>query len=226
MGVESSTARRLAMSADYLLLALLWTAYCAVHSALISIRVTGFFKRMLGAGYRFYRLAFNVFSIVTFVPLIMYSRSSHLQNPPLFTWGGRWRALQYGLAAPAALLILSGARRYNLRQFLGIEQIRGATNSGENFETGGVLGLTRHPWYLAVFILIWVSDLNFAAITINVVLSVYLVIGTLLEERKLVLEFGDSYRRYQEQVSMFIPIKWLRRKVVRRRSSVVGKNNS
>jgi protein-S-isoprenylcysteine O-methyltransferase Ste14 len=40
------------------------------------------------------------------------------------------------------------------------------------------------------------------------VLSAYLVIGTLLEERKLVLEFGDKYREYQRQVSMFIPLKW------------------
>jgi protein-S-isoprenylcysteine O-methyltransferase Ste14 len=39
------------------------------------------------------------------------------------------------------------------------------------------------------------------------------VIGTLLEERKLVLEFGDKYKEYQRQVSMFIPLKWLREKL-------------
>jgi protein-S-isoprenylcysteine O-methyltransferase Ste14 len=35
------------------------------------------------------------------------------------------------------------------------------------------------------------------------------VIGTFLEEQKLVLEFGDQYKVYQRQVSMFIPLKWL-----------------
>jgi beta-lactamase class D len=44
---------------------------------------------------------------------------------------------------------------------------------------------------------------------VNLVLSAYLVIGTLLEERKLMLEFGKEYRDYQGRVSMFLPIKWL-----------------
>jgi protein-S-isoprenylcysteine O-methyltransferase Ste14 len=99
-------------------------------------------------------------------------------------------------------------------QFLGIQQIRkdsarsAMTASGDLDDTG-VLGLVRHPWYLAVFIFLWTSDLNVAAITVNLVLSAYLIVGTLLEERKLVIEFGEEYRRYQGRVSMFIPLKWL-----------------
>jgi hypothetical protein len=53
------------------------------------------------------------------------------------------------------------------------------------------------------------SELNAAAITVQVVLSAYLIVGTRLEKRKLVIEFGDEYRRYQDRVSMFIPLKWL-----------------
>ena len=34
-----------------------------------------------------------------------------------------------------------------------------------------------------------------------------------LEERKLVAEYGDEYREYQKQVSMFIPYKWLKSKI-------------
>ena len=40
----------------------------------------------------------------------------------------------------------------------------------------------RHPWYLAVFILIWTHYFNLAEMIINLVLSAYLLIGTLLEE--------------------------------------------
>jgi protein-S-isoprenylcysteine O-methyltransferase Ste14 len=80
--------------------------------------------------------------------------------------------------------------------------IEAMTESGE-LDSSGILGIMRHPWYLAVFILIWAHDFNLAGMIINLVLSAYLLVGTLLEERKLVLEFGEPYKLYQRQVSMF-----------------------
>jgi len=203
---------------DYILLSLLWIAYCIVHSALISITVTNFLKRALGDKYRFYRLFFNSFSVGTLVPLLMYTYSVERKIELLFTWEGYMRILQYCLIALAAILVTTGARHYSMPQFLGMQQIlrkrsgNAMTESGE-FDLSGVLGVVRHPWYVAVFILLWASNLNRTGIIINLILSAYLVIGTFLEERKLVLEFGDKYKVYQRQVSMFIPLKWLRSKL-------------
>ena len=200
---------------DYILLSLLWIGYCVVHSALISITVTDFLERALGDKYRFYRLFFNILSVGTLVPLLMYSNSARWKTELLFTWEGHLRIIQYCLIALAAILVLTGARHYSMLQFLGIRQILHARSGGAMTESGvfdssGVLGVVRHPWYLAVFILLWAKDLNLTGITINLVLSAYLVIGTLLEERKLVFKCGEKYELYQGQVSMFIPLKWLR----------------
>ncbi len=201
---------------SYMLLSLLWIAWCVMHSALISIKVTDLIKHIMGDKYRFYRLLFNTFSVVTFVPLLIYSR--HLRTEPLFTWVGYMRILQYCLIILAAVLLLMGARHYSILQFLGIQQILrkkfgvSLTGSGE-FDSSGILSMVRHPWYLAVIILLWARDLDPVRIIYNAVLSAYLLIGTLLEERKLVLEFGDKYKLYQDQVSMFIPLKWLRAKL-------------
>jgi len=205
---------------DYLLLYLLWIAYCVVHSALISTTVTNFLKRALGKKYRFYRLFFNTFSVGTLVPLLIYSHSARWNAELLFTWEGYMRIIQYCLIALAAILVATGARHYSMPQFLGIQQIlrkksgNAMTESGQ-FDSSGVLGIMRHPWYVAVFILLWASDQNRTGIIINLILSAYLVIGTLLEERKLVLEFGDCYRQYQDKVSMFIPVKWVKAKLHR-----------
>jgi len=199
---------------NYILLSLLWMAYCVVHSALISITVTDFLKRALGNQYRFYRLFFNIFSVGTLVPLLMYSYPGHWKTELLFTWEGL-RILQYGMIALGAILLLTGACHYSLFQFLGIKQIlqersgSAMTASGE-FDSRGVLGLIRHPWYSGVFLLLWASDITLRGLIINLILSAYLVIGTFLEERKLVLDFGDKYKTYQRQVSMFIPLKWMR----------------
>jgi methanethiol S-methyltransferase len=206
------------MKSDYIVLVLWWAAYCVVHSLLISMRATRFFQRVLENKYCFYRILFNFFSVATLVPLLLYSMSPRFRGSVLFTWNGNWRIARYSLALLAAVLIISGARHYSMSGFIGIQQIRnrrmaGAMTQGGDFDSSGVLGLTRHPWYLAVFVLLWAGNLNVGAVIINAILSAYLIIGTLLEERKLVLEFGDRYREYQRNVSMFIPMKWLKSKI-------------
>jgi methanethiol S-methyltransferase len=202
------------MISDHLLLAFLWILYCAVHSALISISLTRWIKTMLAGRYRFYRLFFNIISLITLIPLVMYSHSARFRSELLFAWDGPWGIVRYCLLGLGVVLFVTGARHYSMLQFLGVQQIRkesagGAMTSSGSFDDSGVLGLTRHPWYVAVFLFLWTSDLNAAAITINLVLSTYLIVGTLLEERKLVIEFGEEYRSYQDRVSMFIPLKWL-----------------
>jgi methanethiol S-methyltransferase len=209
------------MKSDYVELALWWAVYCAVHSLLISIRAARFFQRALGSRYCYYRILFNLFSVATLIPLLLYSNLPRFQGPVLFDWSGNWRFVRYSLALLAAALIISGARHYSLSRFIGIQQIRknrisGAMTQSGDFDSSGVLSLTRHPWYVAVFLLLWIGKWNVGAVVINVVLSGYLVIGTLLEERKLVLEFGDRYREYQRKVSMFIPrigASWDRRRL-------------
>ncbi len=46
----------------------------------------------------------------------------------------------------------------------------------------------------------------------NGFITLYFVIGALFEEQKMVEEFGQEYLEYQSKVSMFIPIKWLKKK--------------
>jgi protein-S-isoprenylcysteine O-methyltransferase Ste14 len=196
----------------YLFLALAWTAYGVVHSAMISETATTFLERRLGASFRFYRLFFNVVSLVLFVPVAWYSRS--LEGEPVVRWEGAWRAARYALVLVGFLLLVAGGRHYSLRRFVGISQLQrrspGGLGTGGGIDSSGVLGLVRHPWYTAVLLLLWARDLDVARLVASGVLSAYVVVGTLLEERKLVHEFGDGYRAYQERVSMFVPLKWLR----------------
>jgi protein-S-isoprenylcysteine O-methyltransferase Ste14 len=62
-------------------------------------------------------------------------------------------------------------------------------------------------------LIIWARDLGLTALVVNIVLSLYLVIGAFLEERKLIKEFGDDYRHYQNRVSMLFPWKWIKNKM-------------
>jgi methanethiol S-methyltransferase len=195
----------------YLLLALAWAAYGAIHSAMISETATGFLKRCVGGAFRFYRLFFNVVAAVLLVPVVSYSMS--LRRALVVRWDGPWLVVRYTLVAVGVLLFVTGGRHYRLGQFIGISQLRGTPTgglaTGGGIDSSGVLGVIRHPWYAGLVLLLWARDLDIAGLVVSSVLTVYIVVGTLLEERKLVHEFGDVYRSYQRRVSMFVPIKWL-----------------
>lgn len=116
------------------------------------------------------------------------------------------------------VLAYLGGRHYNAAQFLGFTQIsqgelnRAITQSG-NLDTTGILSIVRHPWYLALLLLIWSMPLDISMLVVNVIFTTYLFFGAALEERKLIIEFGDQYRDYQRRVSMIFPVKWLRNRI-------------
>jgi protein-S-isoprenylcysteine O-methyltransferase Ste14 len=211
--IETSSLVRLAAA---------WAGYGALHSAMISRSVTRSLSARLGDAWRFYRLFFNGVALATLVPLVLYSRS--LVGPPFFRWQGLLLGVRYGLIACGGLLFIAGGRHYSLRQFIGISQLRGARSGGlthgGGIDSTGVLGVVRHPWYSGLVLLLWAQDLDAVRVVTSAVLTAYVVVGTFLEERKLVDEFGETYARYQAQVSMFVPLKWLRARAGRLRPAV------
>jgi len=201
---------------EYLTLSLLVIAWCVLHSAMISTSVTDYLKKRFGSGFRFYRLFFNLTAILTLIPVALFANS--IRTQAIFSWSGYLLAGQILLLAVAVLLFVLGGPHYDVRQLLGIEQIKegtaskAITDTGE-IDTSGVLGITRHPWYLATILLIWARQMDVSVIFVNVILTAYLIAGTFLEERKLIREFGDKYLTYQKSVSMLIPFKWLGSKI-------------
>ena len=193
---------------ELVILALLWAGWCALHSLLISLKVVEALRAKLGDRYRFYRLFFNIASVLTLIPVLWYG--STLRGPVLFHWAGPSRVFQVLLIAVSLALFYAGARHYDTGQLLGLRQIRehgsskGLTDTG-GLDTRGILGVVRHPWYTAAMLIIWARPLDASVLVTNVVLTAYLIIGTRLEEAKLIHEFGDSYRDYQRKVPMFWP---------------------
>jgi protein-S-isoprenylcysteine O-methyltransferase Ste14 len=80
-------------------------------------------------------------------------------------------------------------------------------------DTSGVLNLVRHPWYTGGILIIWARPLDASAILTNLVLTGYFLVGTRLEERKLTAQFGQAYTDYRQRVSMFLPLKWMERRM-------------
>jgi len=72
---------------------------------------------------------------------------------------------------------------------------------------------SRHPLYLFVIILFWACPvLTPDRLLFNILWSIWIVIGTFLEDRDLHREFGSPYREYSSHVPMLIPYGNLRNK--------------
>ena len=200
---------------EYLKLSLLWVLWCFFHSFLISPSVTIYFQKLFKNKFRFYRVFYNLFSVLSLIFIYLYKTS--FTEEILWSWDGTFLYIQIILFLLSVFLMIAGAKLFDIKLFFGIRQILIKNSSLSLNVTGkleikGILKYTRHPWYLATFLLIWVSfqDLALSRVIINMILTIYLIIGTILEERKLVLEFGDDYTGYQKRVSMFVPFRFYR----------------
>jgi len=193
---------------EYVWLAVLWTVWCLLHSVLASLRAGSFVQSHFPGKSRYYRLAYNMIAVVTLIPVLAYSFS--ISGPVFLQWQGAWVVLQIAMIGGGLLLFLAPMKHYDMSRFMGWRQISDgdmhhSLSKDDKLDTTGILGCIRHPWYTGAILLIWARDLDMAALLVNVIVTAYFLIGARLEERKLVLEMGDEYQRYQQRVGMFIP---------------------
>jgi len=195
---------------DKFQLAILWILWCSLHSLLIS---SFFLARMRGLWQEkiaYYRLTYNAFSLFTLIPVVFYQQL--LAEKIIFSWSGSWLVLKFGMYLASFILFYAGYRVFDLRYVLGIKQIdemrQGRNTEPMEFNTTGILEYVRHPWYSVAILLVWafgpISDVSLVS---KIILTAYIIIGTFLEENKLIRELGEPYLEYRKRVPMFIPWK-------------------
>jgi methanethiol S-methyltransferase len=194
---------------EYVYEALLWIGYCALHSYLISIRFTNWIIRLLGKFYAFYRLFYILISLALLIPLIQLT--NQMDTKVIITYEYPFSVLRSLLTYGALLMFfIAFFFNYDSLSFFGIRQIlrfgkAKAADAPAEIKRKGLLGIMRHPMYFALILYLWSQTFRVVDIVNNTVLTIYVIIGTILEEKKLVLEFGDAYVKYQQEVPMIIP---------------------
>ena len=77
----------------------------------------------------------------------------------------------------------------------------------EPLTTRGVNSYVRHPLYTAMFLVFWGRAFDEAALMTALWATLYLVIGTRFEERKLLQIYGEDYALYSAAVPRFFPVR-------------------
>ncbi len=191
------------------LLASAWILYAAIHSILASNACKSWFQMHFPEGFRAYRLTFNLGSILLLIPPLWL----------LFTYPGeplwQWPVVVGWIMNVAALAAVAGffttLSSYDMAEFIGTRQL---ADRNDSINDQAPMGLSwahrfvRHPWYFFGLIIIWTREMDAALLLSAVILTLYLIVGSRLEEKKLVLLYGDTYRRYMQRVPGLIPLPW------------------
>lgn len=180
---------------DFLVYTALWLLYYLLHSALASLKTKSVFPESFN-----YRLFYTIVSVLLLAPLVFahWKLSSWL----LFPTGLGTKLVSIGFGYTAFVLFKQSAKAMDIKAFIGLKQ------EESSLITSGILGRVRHPLYLATFLLLvgfvlyQPSSLN-AAILLST--TIYLPMGIMWEEQKLVKQFGDEYREYRKNVPAFFP---------------------
>ena len=195
------------MKVEYLLIILMWAGYCSLHSFLISTSFTNLMNRLLKNYYAFYRISFVSISLVLLIPLISYT--NQFDSNIIITYSSPLNIVRHVLIfCSLSMFFWAFFFDYDYLSFFGIRQILNFGKKiapSDELKRNGLLGVVRHPMYFALIVYLWCQTFTATGIIVNIILTIYIIIGTILEEKKLILEFGDSYVKYQQEVPMLIP---------------------
>lgn len=203
------------MILQHIFLAGLWVLYCVLHSLFAANWWKSQISKVLRRSFRFYRFYYSVFSTFSLVFIVYYLLT--MQSPQMFEVS-IFSRLAASIGGIAGIMVMLACTRKYFSVVTGVEAFSQDKKSTIVLQTGGLHSYTRHPLYLGTLLFIWSLYVLFPSLS-NLIsccmISVYTFAGIYLEERKLVVEFGEAYKNYSRNVPMLIPRLFTRRSKVR-----------
>jgi len=176
-----------------------------LHSFLAHNKVKNFFYNRI-ISERYYRFFFVSYAIGMLLPIAYFYFNG--DKTYYFTPGIYLQILGYLLIGISSYIFYISFKNYNIREFLGLDRLNREEKIFYPLKTEGINKIVRHPLYsfsytlmLGIFL---ISPDNYVLIA-SLIIAIYLPIGIVFEEKKLIKEYGDDYKEYIKEVPMLLP---------------------
>ena len=198
------------------------TVLAAVHSLFASKPAKDLVRRIAGPRYRngLYRLAFNIKSVLFLVWVTQWFL--RLPDREIYKVEAPWSWLFRAGQVASLGVLLSAVRVIGLLDFAGISQLRSLLAGSDpapepeaqgppldvngQMVTDRVFRFTRHPSNLgALGVLTLFPRVTVNRVTLAALVALYVVLGSLHEERRLRAAYGESFERYRREVPFLVP---------------------
>lgn len=194
---------------------LLFVGWGALHSVTAAFGLKGWFRQRFGedAYTGWYRLLYNLFSIITFLPVYLLIPVLLAQDV-IWQWKRPFLFIAIGVQIVGLAGLAYSLWVTDIWRFLGVRQVvwylRGAQEPlpESQFVTAGPYRLVRHPLYFFSLLVLWFNPvMTVGSFVFYVLVTLYFWVGSLYEERKLLAHFGEAYAQYQQKVPRLLPIR-------------------
>jgi len=116
----------------------------------------------------------------------------------------------WGLFGFGWLLVLTATYMISHAHLFGLQQVhkhlQNEDLSGPEFQIRGYYRYVRHPLNLGFLIAFWATpEMTVGHLVFALATTGYIFVAIILEERDLIAQFGERYRRYRERVPMLVP---------------------
>ncbi|PID61813.1 MAG: hypothetical protein CR986_02380 [Ignavibacteriae bacterium] len=201
---------------DILIIIFLFVLFAVPHSLLAAFGAKSKIAEEIGSKIAFYRLFYNVISILTFIAIYYLSPKPKIT---LYDLDFPFDILIFAIQLLGIIGLFWSASYLDIQEFIGLSQIKryfegtykiDSIDENQKLIVKGPFKYSRHPiYFFSIIVLGFRATMDIFSFIFLLCALAYFYIGSIFEEKNLTKRYGRDYSNYKKRVPRLIPNPFL-----------------